>query len=913
MKIIFRYLLRFYSKLLFLCLSLMFVENTNARALEVGPDQSRVSISLNENWKFIADPEKKYTAERTAGLQWETVSFPHTWNSKDVMDDKPGYYRGIGWYKKTINLNSSLKDRKLYLYFNGANQEIEVYVNGKKAGSHVGGYTRFCIPVTDYLIFNNEGSANEIVIKVDNSHNDHIPPLSADFTFFGGIYRNVYLVSTDKVSFDLMDYGSNGVYIHTPAVNKGNASVTIRSELVNNATAKRKVVVNSYLKDRSGNTVAQVSKVIDLKNNERTTLTQHITSFKNPHLWSPEDTYLYTVVSRIYDAKNKNLLDEVVNPLGFRWFSFDPLTGFSLNGHPYKLIGTSRHQDFENLGNALPDELQVRDMQLLKEMGGNFLRIAHYPQDPIILEMCDQLGLLSAVEIPLVNAITESEEFYTRCREMQKEMIRQNFNHPSIILWAYMNEVLLKPKFENDQPRQEQYFANITRLAKNLEDLTRKEDPSRYTFIANHGAYDKYNKIGLTSIPMVIGWNLYQGWYSDQIEGFASFLDRFHSAHPTKPMLITEYGADADPRLRTFNPLRFDKTVEYAAFYHEVYLSEILKRPFVAGAAVWNLADFNSEQRQETMPHINNKGLLNWDRSPKDIYYFYQAALLKEPFLKIASRAWNIRAGIAGKGANVCRQTVRVYTNSQAVRMKLNGKDLGLKSAKDHVCEWEIPFVQGNNLLEAESASDSERKDFAEIHFDVIPENLNANDTAFTGLNVLLGSKRYYIDKLTQEVWIPDQSYRHGSWGSVGGKPFILNNGNKDSYGTDRNILGTGDDPIFQTQQVGIKEYRLDVPDGQYNIALYFAELTGGKIATPLPYNLNEVSRLSVDTVRSFNVVVNGRKVIVDFDISAQAGTDRGIIKKTKVYAEGGKGISIVFEPLKAEPVLNALKIRRVW
>lgn len=909
MKTSFRSLPHTYIKFLFLCLILNTAGHSYAR--DINKSEGRTVISLNENWKFTTDPEKKYLPDLSGELKWETVSFPHTWNTKDVMDDKPGYYRGIGWYKKTIKLDPQLKNRKLSLYFNGANQQVEVYINGKKAGVHTGGYTRFCIPVSEYLRFDDKEPANEIVIKVDNSHNDNIPPLSADFTFFGGVYRNLYLIATGQVSFDLTDYASNGVYVNTPLVTEKNASVIIRSGLYNNSAASRKVIIKTFVKDAAGNSVAEASSAVNLKSNERTEITQQIKSVDNPHLWSPDDPYLYKVVSRIYDARDKQVIDEVVNPLGFRWFKFDPDKGFFLNGKPCKLIGTSRHQDYENLGNALPDELHIRDMKLLKQMGGNFLRIAHYPQDPVILEMCDKLGILASVEIPIVNAITESEEFYKNCREMQKEMIRQNFNHPSVILWAYMNEVLLKPKFDNDKTRQQEYFASITRLTQSLEDLTRKEDPSRYTFISNHGAYDNYKKIGLASIPMVIGWNLYQGWYSDKIEGFGEFLDRFHKENPDKPMLITEYGADADPRLRTFNPVRFDKTVEYAAFYHEVYLNEILKRPFVAGAAAWNLADFNSEQREETMPHINNKGLLNWDRSPKDIYYFYQASLLKKPFIKIASGVWDQRAGIAKDGGNVCLQMVQVYTNLQSAKLIINGKDLGVQNAKDHICEWTVPFINGTNMLEAVSLPDAGQKDIAEMEFTLIPDDLQSSATPFTCLNVLLGSRRYFVDKAKHEVWIPDQPYKKGSWGSVGGKPFRLKNGNKDSYGSDRNIIGTPDDPLYQTQQVGIQEYRLDVPDGEYALSLYFAELTGGKVKPPLIYNLNGIAQEKIDTVRIFSVSVNDHLILDKLNLADQAGIDHGMVKSTTVYAEGGKGIRIQFTPVQGEPVLNALKVRK--
>ncbi|MEI9956219.1 MAG: glycoside hydrolase family 2 TIM barrel-domain containing protein [Ferruginibacter sp.] len=225
-----------------------------------------------------------------------------------------------------------------------------------------------------------------------------------------------------------------------------------------------------------------------------------------------------------------------------------------------------------------------------------------------------------------MNEITESEAFYQNCKNMQVEMIRQNYNHPSIIIWCYMNEILLKPHFTNDKERQKIYFAAITKLAQSLDSITRKEDPYRYTMIANHADFTKYNDNKLTTIAMITGWNLYSGWYSAKQEDFPAFLDRHHEKLPNQPFMITEYGADADNRIRSVAPLRFDKSVEYTTKFHQFYITEIMKRPFVAGSVVWNLADFNSETRTETMPHINNKGLLTWDRIPKDPYYLYQAA-----------------------------------------------------------------------------------------------------------------------------------------------------------------------------------------------------------------------------------------------------------------------------------------------
>ncbi|MDB5012182.1 MAG: hypothetical protein JWQ25_384, partial [Daejeonella sp.] len=514
----------------------------------------RTVISINQGWSFT---KGKYNFSANPSVIWEKVSIPHTWNALDVTDDESDYHRGTCWYKKNLSIDKSLKGKNLFLFFEGVNQHAEVYINGKKAGSHIGGYTRFSVQIDQFIDFA-EGSQNTVVVKVDNSFNENLPPLTADFTFFGGIYRDVYLIVNNPVHFNLKN-GAAGVFITTPLVNTKEAAVSIKSEIVNSSGFKKMLIVHTVIKSREGKIIAEKQSNVSLKPGEEQVIYQLINKIGSPELWTPENPYLYTVVTQIKDAKTGLLVDELINPLGFRWFRFDAAKGFFLNDKPYKLIGTSRHQDFKGLGNALTDVYHTNDVNLLKEMGANFLRVAHYPQDPAVLEACDRLGILAAVEIPVVNAITESEEFYQNCKFMQVEMIRQNFNHPSVIIWGYMNEVLLRPKFSGQPERQKEYFAHITQLAEQLDALTRKEDPSRYTMMAHHGDFNRYKQTRLIDIPMLVGWNLYQGWYSGSVQGFGEFLDRYHQEFPDKPVMVTEYGADADPRIRSLNPERFDK------------------------------------------------------------------------------------------------------------------------------------------------------------------------------------------------------------------------------------------------------------------------------------------------------------------------------------------------------------------
>ncbi len=858
----------------------------------------RMITNLNKDWQF--------TKEK-AGPQarWETVQLPHTWNTEDVMDDVPGYYRGTGWYKKKLFIGKKLTGKSFFLRFEGANQVAEVFVNNKKVADHIGGYSAFTVPITAFI---EAGRDNEVLVKVDNSHNQDIPPLSADFTFYGGIYRDAWLITVDPVHFSFTDDG-NPVYITTPVVEAKNARIQIKTRLFNESLSARKVKVLAIIKNKTGKIVGQQSQEVMLEASaDKFTPAPFNIAVKNPHLWSPESPYLYTVTTEIRDVVTGKLYDAITQPLGLRWFHFDAAKGFFLNGKPCKLIGTSRHQDYQGLGNAVPDSIALKDIILLKKMGGNFLRVAHYPQDPSVLAACDSLGILASVEIPVVNEISETDIFYNNCMNMQVEMIRQHFNHPSVIIWCYMNEVLLRPHYNNDKEKQKTYFAVITRLARALDSVTRKEDPFRYTMMAHHGDYNRYNDEDLVAIPMIVGWNLYSGWYGARLQDFPAFLDTFHAKHPDKPMLVSEYGADADPRIHSLQPVRFDKSVEYTTKFHQYYLAEMMKRPFVAAAMIWNLADFNSETRTESMPHINNKGLLQWDRKPKDAYYYYAAMLSGNPTIKILGTQG--AAGIADSNYQYSSRPLQVTTNMREAELFINGKSAGKKQTENGLCEWLVHFKNGNNNVEVKGEKNGKtHSDKAIIPFVVLPRQFN-KPPSFRQMNILLGANRFFTDE-DQQIWIPDQTYQKGGWGHMGGRMFKIPRNNRLPYGTDKNISGTNNDPIYQTQQIGIERYQLDLPVGEYELTLHFAELLGG-VVKEIPYNLSDPDRIEPNGKRIFNVYVNGKLWLDNFDITGQYGPSTAVAKTTRVIVANNTGIEISFKAIEGEPVLNALQVKKI-
>lgn len=863
-------------------------------------DAQRIELPFNKDWQFSKDNFS--FNDRTAG--WQQINLPHTWNVEDVMDDEPGYYRGVGSYRKKFRIDSKFKGKDIYLLFEGANQQSTFFINNKKAGEHIGGYTAFTINLTPFIEFNKE---NELLVKVDNSHNKNIPPLTADFTFYGGIYRDVFLVAVDPIHFTFDRTGSKNVFISTPSVSNKKATVIIRGNISNTINKARKVKVITTVLDAKGRLVINNSSNLVIESAADKTFEQSF-FIPQPKLWSPENPYLYKVVTKITDGTTGKILDEVTNPLGLRWFRFDAAKGFFLNDKPYKLIGTSRHQDYKGMGNAVPDSLARKDVELLKAMGANFLRVTHYPQDPSVLRACDELGILASVEIPVVNEITESDSFYNNCMQMQVEMIRQHFNHPSVIMWCYMNEILLRPSFNNDKERQKIYFANIAMLAKKLDSITRKEDPYRPTMIAHHGNYNQYKEVGLIDIPMIVGWNLYQGWYGANMKDLPVYLDRFHKDYPGKPMMITEYGADADPRIRSTTPVRFDKSVEYATAFHQYYFKEIMQRPFVAGAMIWNLADFNSETRNETMPHINNKGLLEWDRIAKDPYYYYKAMLAKAPFIKILGSS--LRGGIADSGSLASAQKIQIAGNVTDVEIFLNGQKQSITKTDNGIAELNVRFKNGNNTIEAKAVQNGKQvSDKKIIDFQLQPYLFTNKDITFSQLNILLGAKRSFIDS-AGILWIPGQDYRKGSWGSVGGKPFKLPKGQL-PYGTDKNIKGTNNDPVYQAQQTGITAFRLDVPDGDYELTLHFAELLGGKVEGMI-YNLDAGGRTEAESKRIFTVLVNDKIVLENFNIAEQNGSAVAVRRQVNIRVENNAGVKITFKAVEGEPVLNALQLKKI-
>ena len=870
--------------------------------------QQRVVYTINDGWKFTKGSPFEAQLTGCDDSSWETVNIPHTWNDKDADDETPGFYRGPVWYRKQLFIDKSQEGRRAVIYFEGANQEVRFYLNGQFVGEHKGGYTRFCFDITPHLRY---GQENLFAIYVNNVYNPNIPPLSADFTFFGGIYRDVYLQFMNPVHIATNDYASSGVYIRTPEVNNSAASVEITTLLTNDMSQPTEIRVENIICDADGKEVKKTQAEVKLAAGETKTDISKKIKIDSPRLWDIDDPYRYMVYTRILDKRKGTLLDEVVNPLGLRWFKFDSEKGFFLNGKGRKLIGTARHQDYFQKGNALRDELHVQDVLLLKEMGGNYLRVSHYPQDPVIMEMCDKLGIVTSVEIPVVNAVTETEEFLHNSVEMAKEMVRQDFNRPSVMIWGYMNEIFLRRPYTEGK-QLEDYYRFTEKVARALEATIREEDPSRYTMMAYHNMPQYYEDAHLTEIPMIQGWNLYQGWYEPDINEFQRLLDRAHKAYKGKVLMITEYGPGVDPRVHSYQPERFDFSQEYGLVYHKHYLNEMMKRPFVAGSSLWNLNDFYSESRVDAVPHVNNKGVVGLNREKKDVYWFYKTALSRRPILVIGNREWKSRGGVVNTAQKECIQSVPVFSNAEEVELFVNNKSLGKKKIEDNYALFDVPFVGGENLLEAVAVTgDNKLRDMLRIQFQLVGSRLKDEAVPFTELNVMLGSPRYFEDRAANVAWIPEQEYKPGSWGFIGGTSYRRQTGFGTMLGSDIDIHGTDMNPIFQTQRVGIKSFKADVPNGEYSVYLHWAELESDKEREALVYNLGADSEQTFAGNRSFGISINGTTVSDDFNVARDYGYARAVIKKFVITVKDGKGVSVDFHKKEGEPILNAIRSYR--
>ena len=626
-------------------------------------------IDLNTGWKFIRED---------AGLpdalpeSWESVNLPHTWNAVDGHDGNGSYYRGRCWYAKTFATpKQPLAGGRVYVEILAAGQQATVYVNGKEVVYHEGGYSIFRADVTDLCA---EEGDNLLVVACDNSNKSSVYPQSADFTFYGGLYRGVNLISVPETHFDLDYYGGPGLKV-TPKVcgECGGAKFEIESFVTN---PDENFTVMYSIEDMLGDEVASAVRPADS--------TKVTIAVPDAQRWDIDSPYLYTVTATL--QRRNEAYDEVSAQVGVREFSVDPQKGFIINGVETPLRGVSRHQDQLYKGNALTWEDHYDDAYIIKELGANTIRLAHYQHSQDFYDACDQLGFIIWAEIPFISVMNKDPDAHLNCISQLKELIIQNYNHPSICFWGISNEILIGGISD-------QLVANHHELNK----LAKEMDPTRLTTIAHVSMTPTDGPMhGITDVE---SYNHYFGWYGGKMEDNGPWLDKFHAEHPDICLGMSEYGCEGIITWHSKEPACKDYSEEYQALYHEHLAKVFDERPWIWSSHVWNMFDFGCAARNEGgVAGRNNKGLVTMDRKTrKDAYYVYKAYWNKEPMVHVCGRRYAQRAGDTTE--------IRVYSNQPEVELRINGKVVE-KKAGDKVFVFTVALEPGFNIVCAKAGDD---------------------------------------------------------------------------------------------------------------------------------------------------------------------------------------------------------------
>lgn len=607
----------------------------------------RKIISLNQNWKFYQND------------QCSQINLPHTWNAVDGQDGGNDYFRGSCQYVRELERPEMEAGSRVFLEINGAAMSAQVSLNGKKLTEHRGGYSAFRVELTEHL-----RERNELCVTVDNSDNDFVYPQKADFTFYGGLYRDVNLIVVPEEHFDLSYCGAPGMKV-TPAVNLAEKSASVTVETWQTGTGNVTVTVNGQ------------SRSVKPENGHACTVFE----IADVHLWDGiKDPYLYTASASLESG------DEISVRFGCRTFTIDAQNGFLLNGRSYPLRGVSRHQDCKGAGNALTMEHHRKDMEIVRELGANTLRLAHYQHAQEFYDLCDENGIIVWAEIPYITMHMRNGRENTLCQ--MEELIAQCYNHPSIAVWGLSNEITAASAVNED-------LLENHRL---LNELCHRMDATRPTTMANVFMLETDSPI--LEIPDVNSYNLYFGWYLGELEQNDEFFDDYHRKYPDRPIGFSEYGADANPQYQSSRPEKGDYTESYQALYHEHMLDMIEKRPWLWATHVWNLFDFAADGRDEGGKHgENQKGLVTFDRQmKKDAFYLYKAAWNPEPMVHICGRRYAERAEEVTE--------IKVYSNAEEVSLYVDG-ELNETQKAHRVFRFRLP-IAGEHTIEARAAGQSD-------------------------------------------------------------------------------------------------------------------------------------------------------------------------------------------------------------
>lgn len=658
----------------------------------------RKMTNINDHWMYLEENHLDIGVAKQA-TKWQTVDLPHSWNSFDATDLTPGYRRDASWYKKELELENFDTAKRYVLYFEGANITTRVYVNNSFAGEHVGGYLGFEIEISDFL---NESGPNEIMVRVDNAYDrEIIPSQKADFFIFGGITRDVWLkeLSSDYVA---------ALMVNTPSVSKKEAETEIVLALSSSKAGLQADGLRVTLLNPNGKIVTSKFQKIDSSIAEEGNIRIALETIKRPNLWSTEQPQLYTVQVELFN--DNQVVDSQSERFGYRWFEFKEYGGFYLNGERVLLRGTHRHEEWAGYGAAMPNELHKKDMQIIKDMGANFVRLAHYPQDPEVYKACDELGLLVWDELSWCRGGVGNEQWKKNTTRLLKEMIQQNRNHPSIILWSLGNEIYWLPDFENGDDREQ-----INSYLSELNDISHKLDPSRPTAIRKY--YEGADLVDVFSPSIWAGW--YSGAYTNYEKAVASAMKKYprflhveyggssmvgrHAETPIdgKGQMSPDEWEEAVNQVVVKNIAKYgDWSENYIVDLFDWHLRVSETTEDLVGNAQWAIKDFGTPLRPENdIPYMNQKGLVDREGNPKDAYYVFKSYWAEDPFCYIESHTWTERSG----PKDLARK-ISVYSNCDEVEFIHNGvagarKQKNIQAFPASGLNWEINFIEGKNQL----------------------------------------------------------------------------------------------------------------------------------------------------------------------------------------------------------------------
>jgi beta-galactosidase len=852
-------------------------------------DSPRATLSLDSGWRFSQSPQLS-EAEALGGdaKDWAPVSVPHTWNrlGNEGTERSPlsNSTQGLGWYRLHFKAPRTAADSRYFLQFNAVGAIATVWLNGHVLGRHVGAFSRFRFDATEFL---NRSGDNVLLVKADNtrpvpgSSTADMIPLSGDFFVFGGIYRDVSLLITHPVHADLLDYGGPGLYAHTAQIDAEGAEIDMAARVANDTPAAVAAAVQFSIEDAAGRRVASQSLSPTL--NPAVNSLQARLRIDHPHLWQgTKDPYLYRAVMTIRSSQGL-VLDEVRQPLGIRATRFDPDQGFFLNGEHLALHGVSRHQDRPLKGWAISHADLEQDFDLIRDLGANAVRFAHYQHDEYAYELADRHGLIAWAEIPVVNKVSfdgspANDALSANARQQLLELIHQNFNHPSIALWSIGNEVDLTAL-------QIKGGSQAGILLRNLQSLAKQEDPSRSTTLADccetglppqggaalNGAPPREVLAGIAD---TVGYNRYFGWYTGEFSDLGPMLDAAHARHPTLPISVSEYGAGAaltqhsdDARGGPINPHGRPHPEEYQNLYHEQSWAALQARPYLWATYVWNMFDFSSDSRREgDLSDINEKGLMSYDRETrKDAFYFYRAQWNPKPTLHLVGRRHVER--------DYAVVDVKAYSNAGEAHLTVNGAPAIAAPCAAGICIWRAVMLKpgSNELTAAANIDGHEVRDTLQwtlLHPASVVRIKAGDITGTVAGGVRYGSDLYFIG------------------GEAGG----INP--PDTPPSKRTAVAGVDEALYDTFRAGDFSYRIPLPNGRYAVTLRFVEPTAAAAGE-----------------RVFDVGANAATAIAHLDVFVAAGGARKALeKKFEARVEHGE-LLLAFKPQRGQALVSSLSI----